>query len=277
MIVALVILDRLAANLQDKPSYFSELAPGKSVIEQVVSTVVRGPFAGTVVASLVEYFDRAQEHLHGFAIHPLKVANPKAGVHAPIIDGLNFADSFRERWEKARAAASARFTDDEDDEDDEEAPAPISGRKSNGTHRGAKKKADWAKHRDSKDVKLRGLARSFDRNGVILFRGDRPAITVNLQAQIVEAFGREGADKGPKARSFAQAVHNGVRGYPVLMSFEAAREVAALPAATKFDDWLLQNIQRVQDVNTDEWGAVAEVRDSESLAQIAERLRSRQS
>jgi len=269
MITALVILDRLQPRLQNNPPAFCELGGQKSAFETVLSTVLRGPFAVTVVAAIPELFETAREQLQGFSAHPLQAKVS----HSVISEGLHYCDQFRQRWEKAMAQASARFVtgdDDEDeDEDEDDEPNPTVKRDNSSPA----KKADWKKHRESKDVNVRGLARSFDRDGVILFRAERPLVSLNLQSQLVEAFGREGAEKSHGARPFAQAVYSGQRGYPLLMSVEAAREVAELPAQTVFDAWLLTNVERVQDVKTDDWGAVAQIDSAESLAAIAEKMR----
>lgn len=260
MIVALIILDRTEPKLQDKASCLLAFHKG-SVLEHMLGTVLRGPFGGTIVALHPDFADAAQEQLSGFAAHPLVVDSIAQGPHAAMREGLAAAAKLRERWEKAMAAAASRFAPES------ESPAKISGKKNESVG-----KAAFSAHRASKDVKIRGLARSFDRDGVILFSGEYPAMSLELQAQLVEAFGREGADKGASARPYAQAVHQGKRGYPILMSLDAAREVSQLSASTDFDAWLLQRVERIQDVTTDAWGAVAPLRTVEDYAELCRRM-----
>lgn len=256
MIIALVIFDRTQPRLQDKPPC---LAPwgDESMLEHLISTILRGPFGGTVVALHPDFTRAAQEQLRGFALQSIAIKSFADGPHSALREGLTAATALRERWEKAMAVAASRFHDS-------------GGGKSRGA---ANDKNTLSAHRGSKDVKIRGLARSFDRDGVMLFRGDYPAMSLELQAQVVEAFGREGADKGSAARPFAQAVHQGSRGYPLILSVEAAREVAALPASTGFDAWLLKNVERVQDVNCEAWGASAVLHSAEDYEAIRRRMK----
>lgn len=256
MIIALVILDRTQPFLQNNAPCFAPLGE-LSVLEKLVSTVLRGPFGGTVVALHPEIAERAQEQLSGFAAHPIVIKNFAQGPHLAFSEGLAQAAALRQKWEKAMAAAASRFQSKPGNKSD----------KDDGNAKG------WAEHRGNKDVKIRGLARSFDRDGVMIFRGDHPAMSLDLQAQVVDAFGREGADKGPAARPIAQAVYQGERGYPVLLSLDAAREVAALPPVTDFDAWLLQNIQRVQDVASEHWGATAQLCSEEDYANLCKNLK----
>jgi CTP:molybdopterin cytidylyltransferase MocA len=260
MIIALVILDRTQPFLQNNAPCFARLGE-LSVLEKLVSTVLRGPFGGTVVALHPDIAETAQEQLHGFAAHPRVLKNFAQGPHSALSEGLSDAVALRQKWEKAMAAAASRFQSakpgHKNDKDDDDGPG----------------RGGWAEYRGSKDVKIRGLARSFDRDGVIIFRGDHPAMSLELQAQVVDAFGREGADKGAGARPIAQAVYQGERGYPVLLSLDAAKEVAALPPATDFDAWLLQNIQRVQDVASEQWGATAQLRSEEDYAELCKKLK----
>ena len=260
MIIALVILDRTQPFLHNNAPCFAKW-PGpasadgadSSLLEQLVSTVLRGPFGGTIVALHPEPAEAAQEQLHGFAVHPFTIKNIAAGPHAAWSEGLAAAAAFRERWEKAMAAAQSRFK----------------GAQTPGDHAPAKN--TLAEHRANKDVKIRGLARSFDRDGVMLFRGDYPAMSLELQAQLVDAFGKESPVAA--ARPIAQAVHQGSRGYPVILNLDAAREVQALPPATDFDAWLLKNLSRVQDVNVEYWGAAAPLHSAGDYDDLCEKLK----
>ncbi len=105
---------------------------------------------------------------------------------------------------------------------------------------------DWAKHKQSADVKIRGLARSFDRDGVLAIPADCVEIGKEDLARMVEAFAREGQAAQP--RPFAQAVRSGVRGWPVILSLEGASEVEALDKSVVITEWLLKNVERIQDV-----------------------------
>jgi len=266
MIIALVILDRTQPFLQNNAPCFAKLpaahASGpenppadSSLLEHLVSTVLRGPFGGTIVALHNDLAEAAQEQLHGFAVHPFTVKNIAAGPHAAWIEGLAAAAAFRERWEKAMAAAQSRFQG-----------AP--GRSSSGAQP-APPKNTWAEHRASKDVKIRGLARSFDRDGVIVFRGDYPAMSLELQSQLVDAFGKEASSPRP----IAQAVYQGRRGYPLILNLDAAKEVQSLSLNTDLDAWLLQNLPRIQDVNVEYWGAAAPLHSTEDYDDLCEKLK----
>lgn len=235
MIIAIVILDRIQPQLDNKDPYFLTLGT-ETVLERVARTVLRGPFAGTIIASDAAFSARAKETLDGFAVQHVEAATPDL-----IQSALKQADSFRQRWKKAMAAAKARFGDSST------AEKKSSTRKDDKTAR----KEDWDKHKGDPDVKLRGLARSFDRDGVMLFRANQPLLTIEFQAQLIENFAREGVDKGSAARPFTQAVYEGERGYPMLIDFENVAEVTALPPATDFSKWLLQHLDRVKDVNGD--------------------------
>ena len=105
---------------------------------------------------------------------------------------------------------------------------------------------EWSKHKKSPDVKIRGLARSFERDGVLVCPGDFAEIQKEQLAQMVEGFARDGQSTSP--HPFAEAVSAGLRGWPVMLSLDGAREVAALPAETVLPDWLLKNVERVCDI-----------------------------
>jgi len=252
MIVAIILCDRTPAIRDDKSVYLLPL-DGETVIERVTRTVLRGPFGGTVVVSAPALSAQIRQLLAGFAVQHVEAARTEDGPHAALREALACAESFRRRWEKAAAAASARFSG----ADESARPA---------------RQSDWARHRQSADVKIRGLARAFECDGVILFRGDRPGLTPELQAQVVDAFGRQAEGPQTPTRPFAQAVHAGRRGYPILMDLAAAREVAALPPATDFDAWLGQRPERVLDVAVSDSAVVAEIASAADFQKFRDEL-----
>lgn len=272
MIVAIILADRTTNPSQGMAPYFlpppdaTNDSGEETLLERVAATVLRGPFGGVIVAAAKEHSAAAKEVLNGFAVQHLQVAG--SGAHSAVAEALAFAAAFRARWEKAMAAAGQRFSsadeDDEEDEDDndddgEDAVSPKAKAKNKPpASKAAKKEEGWTRHSQSPDVKIRGLARSFDRDGVILFRAERPVFRPELQARVVEAFGREGTERAVSARPLGQAVYQGQRGYPVILSLDAAREIAALPASTLFDDWLLQQLARIQDISVDDAAAISQ-------------------
>lgn len=204
----------------------------ETVIEGVTATLLRGPFGGTLVAAHPAAMADLEDALAGFAVQYVQIApNGNPTPQAILAAALKSADAFRARWEKAMAAAAGRFEKTPSD------PGDILP---------TKDAAEWAKLKHNPDVKIRGLARSFDRDGVLVVPADYSDLKKEHLAQMVEAFARDGQQPAPKP--FAQAVMNGMRGWPVIMTVEGAREVAALPAATVLPDWLLQNVERVSDV-----------------------------
>ena len=271
MIIAVILADKLTPLVQNLPPFLLPLNDETS-LERVARVVLRGPFGGTVVAAHSKYQAEVRDALSGFAVqHVTLPAAAAPGTVGALAPALKFAEDFRARWERARAAAAARFNDDDDDdeEDDDDgaareaktpAPAPASQRGKKRTGAAAK---DWARHSKNADVKVRGLARSFERDGIMLFRAERPLIKPELQAQMVEAFARESAEKKDKARPFAQAVHAGIRAYPILFDRNVIPEISRVAAGTKFDDWLLGQLARTQDVQVQDAGAVESL-DSES-------------
>jgi CTP:molybdopterin cytidylyltransferase MocA len=286
MLLAIILADNITP-VQGQPSYLLPLG-NESVIERTAGTVLCGPFGGVIVASAPQFAPQIRERLQGFAVQQLQLKGLNKGPHSALIESLNFAEGVRQRWEKAMAAAASRFAasdeneDDSDDSDDDEVeedrediqppqPAKTSApaRHDIKTHG----RRDWSPHRKSADIKVRGLARSFDRDGIMIFRGERPGFRPELQAQLAEAFGREGAEKGSAARGFAQAVFEGQRGYPITMTVDAAREVSALPPETLFDDWLLANLRRVQDVNVDDAGALSGIYSDTDYTELLGRFR----
>ena len=261
MIIAIVVVDKSDVLLQGKPPYFAALN-AETALEHLVRTVLRGPFGVTVVASAPQFANQVKEHLSGFAVQYVASGSGLQLLSA----ALKFAADYRERWLKVMLAAKARFAGQADEEDEDVKPSPRPQRK------GADRK-DWATLKSSADVKVRGLARSFDRDGIIVFPANRPAISLELQAQMVEAFGRESSDKGPNARPIAQVVHAGMRGYPVIMDLAVAKEVEALPVSASFDDWLLQQLSRIQDVPVQDAGAVSVLQTEDDLAEISRLLK----
>jgi hypothetical protein len=261
MIIAIVVVDNSDLRLHGKAPCFAELGK-EAALEHLVRTVVRGPFGVTIVAATPHNSSEIKKLLGGFAVQFVDAASDQQLLSA----ALKFAADYRLRWEKVMADAKARFAGkDDDDEDDSRKQIRKPGGKG-----GAK---DWANLKSSSDVKVRGLARSFDRDGIMLFPADRPAISLELQAQMVEAFGREQADKGAKARPIAQAVFAGERGYPVILDLPAAKELEVLPPATNFDDWLLAQLVRIQDVPVQDRGATSILRTENDLSEIMSLLK----
>ncbi|HEY3320229.1 MAG TPA: hypothetical protein VGP72_07175 [Planctomycetota bacterium] len=233
MIIALLILDRNAFNIQDKSA--PEAPPS---LEQLISAILRGPFGLTVVGAPPDLLPIAHEHFRGFAVQTIPLTAAESRPLGSLQEALTFCGEARGRWEKASAAAAARFSK-QPSKQGSAGPGSAPG--------SALDPQTRAKLHSSPDVKLRGLARSLERDGVMLFHAE-PHMTPELQAQLVEAFGREGAAKGPAARPFTQAVYSGVCGFPVLLSLAGIEQIMALPQQTDFDAWLLQNLERVQDV-----------------------------
>ncbi len=227
MIVALVL-----AGASDTAQYF-DMVDGETTIERVTGTVLRGPFGGTLVATPPALLAKVKNALQGFAVQHVDLPAgfaAQTGPHALFVEALKAAEAFRARWERAMSLAAGRFE------------------KSSGKGDSIKKgsSGEWSKHKQSPDVKIRGLARSFERDGVLVVLGDGVEIKKEHLAHIVEAFAREG--QTVTAKPFAQAILAGVRGWPVMLSPEGAREVAALPAGTVFSEWLLKNVERVCDI-----------------------------
>ena len=230
MIVAIVLADQEGAP---SDALFAE-NNDETAIERVTGTVLRGPFGGTLVAAHPTLLKDVQEALTGFAVQYVEISsnsNPSENVHSILITALKASDAFRTRWAKAMAAANGRFEKSGTQNQDAGNPNPS---------------AEWSKLKQSADVKIRGLARSFDRDGVLIIPGDAAFIKKEHLAQMVEAFARDGQQ--PQAHPFAQAVSNGERSWPVIMSWEGAQEVMKLPPSTDFSKWLLQNLERVCDV-----------------------------
>jgi CTP:molybdopterin cytidylyltransferase MocA len=237
MIVAVILADRDSPAIDGKPPYLLPL-DNDTLIERIVRVVVRGPFGGVVVASAASIHSDVQEALSGFAIQHLEL---KQGQKGALQQSLQFAREFRARWEKAMAAAAQRF-----------GGAEKGAKESRGSKDGDAK-ADWSRHRKSPDVKVRGLARSFERDGVMLFRGERPGVTAELQARIVETFARE------NARPVVQPLYAGERGYPVLFDLDVARELESLAAGTDINAWLLNQLSRIQDFAVDDSAVVDKI------------------
>ena len=287
MIIALILADQTAPLIRNSTPYLLPVGD-ESVIERVARVVLRGPFGAAVIASPASSAKELRSALNGFVVQyaTLPAAAPGTpGTMGSLTAALKFSEEFRARWEKARAAAAQRFNaDDEDDDDDQEddddeddaAPPKSSGksRTTSSKSQPASKdtRGEWSRHSANADVKVRGLARSFERDGVMLFRGESPLLRPELQAQMVESFAREAQQKGPKARPFAQAVHQGARGFPVLIDRAAIAEVMALPPAVVFDDWLLDQLPRVQDVQLQEGAALERIRTEEDYTALLKLL-----
>lgn len=229
MIVAIVLADNDEIG---HPSYF-ETANDETVIERVTATILRGPFGGTLVAAHPSNQEAIREALSGFAVQHIDISSNTTGTQSILAAGLKAADAFRTRWEKAMAAATGRF-DKSGEKDLRDSAAKLND------------SAEWSKLKKNPDVKIRGLARSFDRDGILVAPADSLEIKKEHLAQMVEVFAREGQQPHPK--SFAQGISGGVRGWPVMMTLDGAREIAALPSGTVLTDWLLKNVERVCDV-----------------------------
>jgi CTP:molybdopterin cytidylyltransferase MocA len=258
MIISIVIVDQL--ELHGKPACLVELGE-ETALEHLVRTVLRGPFGVIIVAAPSELSARVKEALDGFAVQHVEGASGQPLLAA----ALKFGRDYRERWERVMAEARAHFGEDADDDKRAAKAAckPIKGAA----------KVGWAGFKSSADVKVRGLARSFDRDGVMVFPADHPAISLELQAQMVEAFGREAADKGANAKPLAQAVHAGQRGYPIVIDLPISNEVQALSVSTRFDDWLLSQLPRIQDVSVQDAGAVSVLRSEGDYENICRLLK----
>lgn len=256
MIIATVVVDQKTPLLQGKPAWLCPLG-SETALEHLLRTVVRGPFGVTIVASTPHDSARVKELLSGFAVQHVEAPAGTALLSA----ALKFGRDYRERWQKVMSAAKARFGDEEEGESRKHKPARSPDKKG------------WAGMKGSADVKVRGLARSFDRDGVMIFPADHPAMTLELQAQLVEAFAREASDKGDTARPLAQPVHAGERGYPILADLTAAAEIEALPSSANFDHWLLQQLPRIQDVPVQNAGAVTVLRSEEDRENICKLLK----
>lgn len=197
----------------------------ETVIEQLAGSVMRGPFGGTLVACPPASMPRMRETLAGFAIQFAELSGPKGSIGPALRAG----EALRARWEQAHAAAVSRFRAEEP----QQRPSPNRRGKDPASSAPG---PDWAQLRQSPDLKIRSLARSFDRNGVMLFRGGQTGVTPELIARLAEHFGKEAP--GPQAHAVFRAACGDQPGNPVILSAEAAAELLALPAETAFDAWL---------------------------------------
>ena len=271
MIIALILADKVLPLIDALPPFLLPLG-NETALERVARVVLRGPFGGTIIASDAGHSKDVQEALTGFAVrHVALPLTARPGSIGALTPALAFAEDFRTRWERAMAAANARFKDEPDDDSDEDSDAARpNGKKSKPGKPDAPQ--DWVRHSKNADVKVRGLARSFERDGVMLFRAERPLIRPELQAQLVEAFARESSDKRDQARPFAQAVHHGIRAYPVLFDRAIIPELSALPPDTDFDDWLLHQLKRTQDVPVQDAGTLESLSSEAEYERIQEML-----
>ena len=158
----------LAAKSGGDATQYFDGAPSESLIECVAAAVLRGPFGGVLVAAHPQIAARVREKLHGFAVQFVETAQARNADEVRAA-GLKAAADFRARWEKARAAAAGRF-------------AGAGGQ-------------DWSKHKQHADVKVRGLARSFDRDGVLLVPGDALNLSKEKLAELIEKFTQQSADE----------------------------------------------------------------------------------
>ena len=163
MIVAVI----LAVKSGDEANIYFDGAPGESRIERVAAAVLRGPFGGVLAAAHPQIDARIREKLNGFAVK-FVAANQARNADDVRAAGLKAAADFRARWEQARAAAAGRF--------------------------GATEGQDWSKHKQHADVKIRGLARSFDRDGVLLVPADAHNLTKEKLAELIEKFAQQKGD-----------------------------------------------------------------------------------
>src|SRR5205814_10033602 len=99
MIVAIVLADK---SMPDDGHYFERRGEA-AFIERVASTVLRGPFGGTLVASRPESVAKIKDALHGFALQHVDTSRAAAGAHGILSEGLIAAEASRSRWEHARA------------------------------------------------------------------------------------------------------------------------------------------------------------------------------
>lgn len=196
MIVAIIAAEKIGT---DSEQYFKEAA-GESAIERLAATVLRGPFGATLVAAHPAIAERVKKALNGFSLQFVN-APGAPDANALTLEALKAAGAFRTRWEKAMAAAGARF----------------SKQKPGGS--------DWSKHKQNADVKVRGLARSFDRDGVMLIPADSSDLTKECIAELVENFAEGKKLSHPP-------------GGPLVLSLEEANEAAALKTPAELGAWL---------------------------------------
>ena len=222
MIVAIILCNRTEAVSDGKPAYFPPLGE-ETAIERLIQVVARGPFGGTLVASAAPLAAEMRQTLAGFTVQHVELAPAAPGSVAELLPAFRAAEAFRGRWEKAHAAATGRF---------------------GGKQPEAEEGPDWKKLRGSADVRVRGLARSFDRDGVMLFRGDQPGLSLDVQAHLSEHFGRDASASAAGLRTS----YAGQPDYPVVLGLEAVREVLALPPETLLDDWLAEQTARIKAV-----------------------------
>lgn len=251
MIIAIVLADPLKPIDGEQP-YFLD-AGGASVLERAVSRVLRGPFGGTIVATSSDLEASCRDALSGFAVQYAITDDPATVAKAGLLE----ASAFRKRWEKAMAAAAQRFgakagknapqnrtrdlKNDSDEEEDE----------------GGEETTDWKGLQKNADVKIRGLARSFECDGIMLFRGERAGLKLETQALLVDTFTRDSQQGGTK--SLARIVSNGKDAFPILANLSAAKELENLPLSTPIEAWLAGQTDKLLRVNSDDPAVSAEL------------------
>jgi len=245
MIIAIVLAEPLAPVDGEQP-YFLD-AGGASVLERAVSRVLRGPFGGTIVATSSDLEADCREALSGFAVQYAVTDDPATVAKAGLLE----AAAFRKRWEKAMALASQRFGAKPGKKTDNSRASQYQNtRAKDDDEDGSDERTDWKGLQKNSDVKIRGLARSFDIDGIMLFRGERAGLKLETQALLIDTFTRE-ANNGA-TQPLARIVANGRDAYPVLANLAAAKELENLPLSTRIDTWLASQSEKVLHVNSDD-------------------------
>jgi CTP:molybdopterin cytidylyltransferase MocA len=235
MIVAIVVVDPLPAvkdaeNPGGVQPYFLK-SGGQSVLEHAVSRVLRGPFGGTIVAVAEELEEPCREALDGFAVQFASADDARAVEKAGLLE----AAAFRQRWEKARSLAAARFGG--------AGGNPRERRKGRSGGDDDGESDDWKRHADAEDVKVRGLAQSFECNGVMLFRGERAGLKLETQAALIDAYSKAAREK--PGFDFARVIHDGAFAYPLFATVKGARELEGLGLDVPVEAYLTRHAGRV--------------------------------
>ncbi len=254
MIIAIVLAEPLAPVDGEQP-YFLD-AGGVSVLERAVSHVLRGPFGGTIVATSSDLEADCRETLAGFAVQYAVTDDPATVAKAGLLE----AAAFRKRWEKAMALASQRFGAKPGKKPDNSRASQYQNTraKDDDDEDGGDERTDWKGLQKNSDVKIRGLARSFDVDGIMLFRGERAGLKLETQALLIDTYTRE-ANSGA-TQSLARIVANGRDAYPVLANLAAAKELENLPLSTSIDSWLGSQTEKILRVNSDDPAVSADLK-----------------
>lgn len=252
MIIAIVLAEPLKPIDGEQP-YFLD-AGGASVLERAVSRVLRGPFGGTIVATSSDLEESCREALSGFAVQYAVTDDPATVAKAGLLE----AAAFRKRWEKAMAAAAQRFGAKAGKNAPQSRTRELHNDPVKDDDEGGDESTDWKDLQKNADVKIRGLARSFECDGIMLFRGERAGLKLETQALLVDTFTRDSQQGGTK--SLARIVANGSDAYPILANLSAARELENLPLSVRIDTWLAGQTDKLLRVNSDDPAVNAELK-----------------